>query len=84
MVQHPDKQSRARDEIDTIVGTHRLPTINDKDSLPYVGALIKETMRWYPALPLGAGSRSLRLASIDSLRSPGIARRTAQDDIYDG
>ncbi|KAL4262828.1 cytochrome P450 family protein [Pleurotus pulmonarius] len=66
MVQHPDKQSRAQDEIDTVVGAHRLPTINDKDSLPYVGALIKETMRWYPALPLS------------------IARKTAQDDIYDG
>lgn len=66
MVLNPDKQSRAQDEIDTVVGTHRLPTINDKNSLPYVEALIKETMRWHPALPLS------------------IARRTAQDDIYDG
>ncbi|KAF4596304.1 hypothetical protein EYR40_008011 [Pleurotus pulmonarius] len=36
MVQHPDKQSRAQDEIDTVVGAHRLPTINDKDSLPSI------------------------------------------------
>ncbi|EMD36008.1 hypothetical protein CERSUDRAFT_96232 [Gelatoporia subvermispora B] len=49
---------QAQAEIDSIVGTDRLPTIEDKSSLPYVGALIKETMRWHPVVPLGVPHRS--------------------------
>lgn len=52
MIMHPDAQARAQNEIDTVVGTHRLPSMEDKGSLPYVEAFIKETMRWSPALPL--------------------------------
>lgn len=60
MIKHPDKQSRAQEEIDAVVGVHKLPTMNDKDSLPYVNAFIKETMRWYPALPLSIARRTAR------------------------
>lgn len=49
---NPDKQDRAQKEIDNVVGSHRLPTLGDKDSLPYVEALIKESMRWHPPVPL--------------------------------
>ncbi|KDQ29819.1 hypothetical protein PLEOSDRAFT_1039344 [Pleurotus ostreatus PC15] len=66
MIMYPDAQARAQSEIDTAIGEHRLPTMKDKGSLPYVEAFIKEIMRWSPALPLS------------------IARRTAQDDTYEG
>ncbi len=49
---HPDKLRKAQTELDEVVGTERMPKISDKASLPYVNALIKETMRWHPALPL--------------------------------
>ena len=52
MALHPDKLHKAQAELDEVVGTERMPTISDKASLPYVNALIKETMRWHPALPL--------------------------------
>ncbi|KAM5543795.1 hypothetical protein V8D89_002412 [Ganoderma adspersum] len=52
MALHPDKLRKAQAELDEVVGTERMPTISDKGSLPYVNALIKETMRWHPALPL--------------------------------
>ncbi len=45
-------------EIDAVVGADRLPTIGDRTRLPYVNAVIKETMRWHPALPLGECSSS--------------------------
>ncbi|OCH83786.1 cytochrome P450 [Obba rivulosa] len=48
-----DKQRLAQEEIDRVVGGDRMPNISDRADLPYVDAVIKETMRWQPALPLG-------------------------------
>ena len=56
MALNPGKQRLAQAEIDNVVGLDRLPTIEDKSSLPYVNALIKETMRWHPVAPLGGSA----------------------------
>uniref|UniRef100_A0A8H7XVA8 Cytochrome P450 n=1 Tax=Psilocybe cubensis TaxID=181762 RepID=A0A8H7XVA8_PSICU len=54
MTIHPDIQQRARDEIENVIGaTHRLPTLVDRKSLPYVEAIYREVLRLYPPLPLG-------------------------------
>ena len=50
---HPAVLRKAHAELDAVVGPHRLPEFGDKDSLPYVNAVIKESMRWHSALPLG-------------------------------
>ena len=52
MVLNPDAQKKAQNEIDTILGEHTLPTMADKDSLPYMNALLKEVMRFNPVAPL--------------------------------
>lgn len=52
MATHPEKQKLGRDEIFSVVGEDRLPTIADRSDLPYVMAIIKETMRWQVVLPL--------------------------------
>ena len=53
MAMYPEAQRKAQAEIDTVVGTHRLPDFNDRPHLPYVNALIKESMRWQLVIPLG-------------------------------
>ncbi|KAJ3813269.1 cytochrome P450 1 [Lentinula aff. lateritia] len=53
MCQHPDVQAKGRDEIERVIGTDRLPTFEDRQSLPYVEAIYREVMRLHPALPLG-------------------------------
>ncbi|KAJ3785736.1 cytochrome P450 [Lentinula aff. detonsa] len=58
MALYPEKQMKAQQEIDSVVGTERMPTIADLPNLPYVKAVIKETMRWNPAFPLGVARRS--------------------------
>ncbi|ELU39069.1 cytochrome P450 [Rhizoctonia solani AG-1 IA] len=40
------------EEIDRVIGTDRLPTMKDQDSLPYVNAIIQEIIRWQPVTPL--------------------------------
>ncbi|EMD40398.1 hypothetical protein CERSUDRAFT_80072 [Gelatoporia subvermispora B] len=53
MALNPEKQRLAQEEIDKVVGYDRMPRLEDRPDLPYVAAVIKETMRWQPALPLG-------------------------------
>jgi cytochrome P450 len=50
---HPEAQAKARIELDTVIGRSRLPEFRDRDSLPYVDALLKETLRWQVISPLG-------------------------------
>ncbi len=46
MMIHPEIQRKAREEIDRVIGTQRLPTFEDRKSLPYVGAIVDEALRW--------------------------------------
>ncbi|KAG2158981.1 cytochrome P450 [Suillus bovinus] len=53
MTLFPDVQKKAQAEIDAVVGPDRLPSFADQDSLPYIGALVKEALRWHPVIPAG-------------------------------
>ena len=52
MTLYPEVQVRAQKEIESVVGLGGLPDFNDRDSLPYVNALIAEVLRWHPVVPL--------------------------------
>ncbi|CUA73980.1 O-methylsterigmatocystin oxidoreductase [Rhizoctonia solani] len=52
MVLFPDKQRKAQRELESVLGSGRMPEFQDRDSLPYVDALVKEVLRWHPVLPL--------------------------------
>ena len=56
MIARPEIQKRAQDQLDLVVGRFRPPTFADAPNLPYIQALVKETLRWRPALPLIAHS----------------------------
>ncbi|KAG2074086.1 cytochrome P450 [Suillus decipiens] len=55
MVLYPEVQARAQAEIDGVIGEalERLPDWDDRASMPYVNAIIQETLRWFPVVPLG-------------------------------
>ena len=53
MTMHPDVLIKAHAELDAVVGPDRLPDFGDRDALVYVHAIVKETLRWHPVLPLG-------------------------------
>ncbi|KAF7357550.1 O-methylsterigmatocystin oxidoreductase [Mycena sanguinolenta] len=58
MALHPEIQKKAQTEIDTVIGTDRLPEFEDRPSLPFVEALYREVMRWRPVTPLGVAHAS--------------------------
>ncbi|KAH7921033.1 cytochrome P450 [Leucogyrophana mollusca] len=53
MLLYPEVQARAQAEIDSVLGGSRLPDFNDRLSLPYVEAILREALRWRPVVPLG-------------------------------
>ncbi|KAM1096661.1 hypothetical protein TB1_013437 [Malus domestica] len=52
LINHPDVMQKARQEIDTIIGTNRLVQESDIANLPYLQAIVKETLRLHPTGPL--------------------------------
>ncbi|KAJ7139630.1 cytochrome P450 [Mycena epipterygia] len=52
MTIHPEVQRRAQAEIDSVIGSDRLPNMNDRPLLPYVAALIREVYRINAVAPL--------------------------------
>jgi len=51
---YPEVQKRAQEELDAAVGSDRLPTFEDRASLPYIECIVKEIFRWNAIVPLGA------------------------------
>ena len=60
MALHPDKRQKAQEEIDRIVGAERLPTLEDRPSLPYVEAFLREGLRWRPVVPINPAHSSIK------------------------
>ncbi|KAJ8584973.1 cytochrome P450 [Rhizopogon salebrosus TDB-379] len=54
MLLYPEVQAKAQADIDRVVGKDRLPDFNDRPLLPYMDAIMRETLRWNPAFPFGA------------------------------
>ena len=52
MVVHQGVQEKARAEIDAVVGKDRLPTIDDRPSLPFLDAIFREMLRYNIIAPL--------------------------------
>ncbi|KAK7290126.1 hypothetical protein RIF29_04326 [Crotalaria pallida] len=57
MVLHPEIQAKAQAEIDSVVGYTRIVTDGDLPNLPYVRAIVKETLRMHPPGPLLSWAR---------------------------
>ncbi|KAF8754314.1 cytochrome p450 [Rhizoctonia solani] len=70
----------AREEMDRVVGTDRLPTMSDRPKLPYLECILLETMRWYPVTPLTVPHRVEREDMYQGYRIP--ANSTVFANIY--
>ncbi|KAJ7222133.1 cytochrome P450 [Mycena pura] len=81
MCLYHDVQRRAHTELDTVVGRGRLPDFADREKLPYVGAILKETLRWKAVTPLGLNRRA-EIVIID--HTSGVPHCTTEVDEYRG
>jgi len=52
LTMNPHLQRRAQKELDAVVGVGQLPTTEDVRHLPFIQAIVKETLRWHNVIPL--------------------------------
>lgn len=83
MVENPHVWKRAQADIDAVVGTDRLPEFDDRPSLPYIDAIIREVIRWRPALPLGTVWKQASFSTAPDYPQGGPHSLT-RSDVYDG
>ena len=83
MALYPDVQKEAQAELDAVVGPNRLPDFHDRPFLPYINAVVKESIRWNLAAPLGKPYVIIIVATI-LMSSEGIPHVSSNDDEYNG
>ena len=59
MTLYPEVQRRAQEELDSVLAPGVMPTLEDRPQLPYIEAVVREILRWYPVLPQGRLSQLL-------------------------
>src|SRR5882757_748924 len=82
MVLHPEVQAKVQADIDRVIGKDRLPDFNDRPALPYVEAVLRETLRWHPVAPMGL--YILSQFQLNPTVLSGIPHATTTSDIYNG
>lgn len=58
LINHPTAMDKARKEIDSVIGKDRIAKESDITNLPYLQAVVKETLRLHPPGPLMARESS--------------------------
>lgn len=88
LLTHPEALAEAKKEISKVVGLDRSPNFADQAKLPYLGAIVEETLRWRPVAPLSAPRYVIlpRSQGLLSERDIILTRNsmTTADDIYEG
>ena len=59
MLLYPHTMQKAQAELDRVIGSDRLPDYSDRDSLPYLAALLKEVLRWHVVTTNGLPHRTV-------------------------
>ena len=86
---YPEVQDRLSREIDDVIGTSRLPTMEDKQNMPYCEAVITETLRLGNTVPLSlphATSCDLSIRGFEipkgTMLLPATASYTTDPDVF--
>ncbi|XWS28890.1 hypothetical protein CRYUN_Cryun25bG0110600 [Craigia yunnanensis] len=72
LMNHPKVLEKARQEIEKVVGTNRIVQESDTANLPYIQAVIKETLRLHPPIPV-VSRKSVEACKINGYDIPANA-----------
>ena len=74
LIRHDDIRRTLQDELDRVIGKDRLMNEEDISNLPYLQALIKETMRVHPVGPLLIPHESIQACEVAGFYVPEKTR----------
>ncbi|XP_037973711.2 cytochrome P450 18a1 [Plutella xylostella] len=70
MLRNPDVKRRVQEELDSVVGRERLPTIEDMPNLPYTETTILETLRMSSIVPLATTHSPTKDVNLNGYKIP--------------
>ncbi len=65
MILNPDIQKKVQEELDTVTGGNRLPTMDDRQLTPYTEAVIHESQRMANVIPITFHATSDSAGTLD-------------------
>ncbi|XP_068654948.1 cytochrome P450 CYP82D47-like [Aristolochia californica] len=74
LLNHRHELKKSQDEIDTIIGKDRTVDESDIKNLPYLRAIVKESLRLYPAAPLAVPHEAMEDCNIGGFHVPAGTR----------
>lgn len=70
LILFPQVQRKAHEEIDRVVGRDRFPTLTDRPKMPYIQAIVLESLRMFMGRTLNVPHRALKNTSIMGHKIP--------------
>ncbi|XP_038883633.1 cytochrome P450 71AU50-like [Benincasa hispida] len=74
LIKHPNVVKKLQDELEKVVGLHRMVEESDLGSLEYLEMVVKEILRLYPPAPLLIPHESLEDCTVDGFHIPKKSR----------
>ena len=85
MTMYPEILKKGQAEVDAVIGNDRLPTMKDRDALPYVNAICMELLRWNVLVPWSTCFYFRTRAFLTQIKCPPLALHVnTQDIMYEG
>nr|XP_029137192.1 cytochrome P450 2J6-like [Labrus bergylta] len=70
MIYYPQIQERVQAEIDAVIGSSRVPSLNDKEDMPYTNAVVHEIQRMADIVPLNVIRMATKDTTLDKYTIP--------------
>lgn len=70
LLRHPEVVKKAQQEIDSVVGRDRLPTLEDRSKMPYLEALTLESVRMFMGRTFSIPHRALKDTTLQGYKIP--------------